>query len=227
MPRKRVLIPEHIKALMEQNGITYDTFYYRTRVRKPAMDMYEAATSPLMKDGQASPKYAKWVALAKKNGIKRSTFYTRIHTGCPPELAAVLKPDRHRVLSDDEIATAKAHGLELGMVRRRIDAGWSREEAVTVKSGERKAIGGYSSLASKNGIDLNTFYSRVAHDWDKQKAATYPAGSLEYLTLEENKIMIARGLHHTQVNARIKSHNWSVEKALMTDDMLRELYKNK
>ena len=225
MPKGKVIkVPEHIKSLMKQNKISKETFYYRTRIQKPPMNMYEAATTPLKRNGEAV-KYGKALAIADKKGLSRATFYSRIHSGVPPMLAATLEPDNHRVLTDDEIATAKSRDLSLGTVRRRIEAGWSREDAVTVKSGERKALSYYSMLASQNDVPLNTFYARVNHDWDKLKAATYPSGSLEYLTLEENKIMIARGLHHTQVNARIKAHNWSVEKALMTDDMLRELYR--
>lgn len=96
--KKKTKFSEYIE-LRKQNGISAPTFHRRV---ERGMDPYEAATKPvrgkkniiISEVKSDKPNGSKhWINIAKKNGIKTRTFYSRIDIGWSYEEAAT-KPTR-------------------------------------------------------------------------------------------------------------------------------------
>jgi hypothetical protein len=96
--QKKPRIPREIVEMAERNGITYNTL--RWRVHTLGWDMERAATQPLQdRKAQAKRAYearrkypAHYKRMAEENGIKESTFHSRLRSGWDIETAATRPP---------------------------------------------------------------------------------------------------------------------------------------
>ena len=77
-----------------------------------------------------------------------------------------------------DYAIARDNGISKTLMYQRVKTnGWSIEKARTepVREVENKN-GEWIKLAIKNGINRNTFYTRIKSGWSAEKAATTPTG---------------------------------------------------
>lgn len=120
-------------------GIKRNTLFHR--VYRMGWTVEKALTTPVAKYND--PEMDKWKAIAKKNGIKVETFYSRVGKGWTYEDAATTQPlsrgqvlhrcnsSKPRVFTDEEIAIAKANGLKYTTILSRNRRGWPNERAIS------------------------------------------------------------------------------------------------
>ncbi|MED1612533.1 nucleoside permease [Bacillus paranthracis] len=128
----------------------------------------------------------------------------------------------NRWLTDEEYARAAANGINRIRLNSRVyDFDWDVEEAITAPIGtviheyERKH-GNWPKIALENGININTFYTRLQMGWTYQDAATKPArrkGDIEkkWLNIAKNN-----GIGYHTFLSRIRTQKWDMERAATT-----------
>jgi hypothetical protein len=194
-----------ILKLMEETGVSRQLFNYRTRYAKKKMSHYEAATTPNKGQGYKN-KYGDAVKIAKANGISESAFYSRVlQLDWSVEEAMTEPMHKDRVMTPEQAYIAASYGVTANQVAGRVRRGMPIELAIRKKPQKRVNRKESIKIAIENDIPRGTFNNRMSAGWDEVKARTYPVGSLECLTLEQNKLMIERGLSHMAVHGRIKA----------------------
>jgi IMP cyclohydrolase len=203
--RKYPDIAPEILKLMDENGISKQLYNYRTRYAKKKMTPYEAATTPNRGQGYKN-KYGDALKIARSNGITAAAFYSRVkHLKWSIERAMTEKTDQEEILTEEEKQIAVSNGITVHQAKGRVRRGMPVKKAITKKMQTRKHRTESIKIALENGIQRGTFNNRIAGGWNEYKARTYPVGSLECLTLKQNKLMIERGLSHMAVHGRIKA----------------------
>ncbi|WP_438435428.1 hypothetical protein [Gorillibacterium sp. sgz500922] len=107
------------------------------RIREYAWDKEDAITSPPRQN-----RYAQWAAAARANGIKYSTFRSRLRYGwdlekaatepvIPHDVAARRGSKANQVLSAEMIKQARQNGIYPQLLHWRIKHGWDPERAAT------------------------------------------------------------------------------------------------
>lgn len=84
------------------------------------------------------------------------------------------------VIMYEHYEIAEKNGISKENVYQRVKSyGWSIERAITTPIGSRwlGKYKGFHKTALKNGISLNSFYSRVRLGWKLEDAATKPIGT--------------------------------------------------
>lgn len=197
-------VPDFIWELCEKNGISKDTF--RSRVRTSKMNMFDAATKPLKKKGVPRNYTQEEYELCEKNDIPITTFYSRVKQGWERKHACTLPVDREIVLTAEDRATCRANGIDPKLARKRLDAKWSKEEAITIPPYGRRDINTWTGVARENDIPYSTFYHRIhVLKWTNEQAATIPSNGSNLLTVEQNKIAISNGIKARTIEARIRA----------------------
>ena len=85
---------------------------------------------------------------------------------------------KNTYISSVDYAQAKANGINKETLRSRIwNYRWDKEKAKTEPVKEKDYSNSkWIKLAVKNGVNRNTFYSRLNLGWSAEKAATTPTG---------------------------------------------------
>ncbi len=85
---------------------------------------------------------------------------------------------KNTYISSIDYAQAKANGICKETLRTRIwSYGWDKERAKTEPVREiENRYGKWIKIAISNGVNRNTFYSRLGLGWSVEKAATTPSG---------------------------------------------------
>ena len=126
--------------IAEQNNINVNAL--NLRIRTLAWPMEKAVTTPVTQRG----KWTKYLKIAEQNGIKSSTFYSRIRKGIEPNEAATTKTMSNSDLIKIINKKRRSHPQEL------------------------------MDLARKNGIPQANLCKRIRLGWDPNYAATTPVG---------------------------------------------------
>lgn len=197
---------EEIKQLMQENGVSQSLFNYRTRYAKKKMSFIEAASTP-PKKMSGSGKYGTAAKEAVANGIPQATFYSRLKNKekWTVERAKTEPVQQKEIMTEADKAEAIRNGITVEQAKGRIRRGMSKKRAITQKVMKRINRKESIRIARENDIPRSTFNNRISLKWNEYKARTYPVGSLECLTLRQNKLMIERGLSHMAVLGRIKA----------------------
>jgi hypothetical protein len=128
------------------------------------------------------------IEIAAQHGISATTFYNRVRQlGWPKEKAMTTPPRKRTFHSAKWINTAEKNGICYGTYKYRVNQlGWSPERAATQPLQDRKTQAKMAYEASRkyppeiveklkqNGINYNTFRTRIYRGWDMLKAATTP-----------------------------------------------------
>lgn len=119
----------------EANGI--DNVTLDRRVRLLGWSKKRAVSEEMRK----FTRYGEWVQIAKKNGINKQTFYTRVRKGWELEEAATKKPNKHllkgvhpkrRVISKEALQLAEKNGIPYATLYARIKRkGWDENKAAS------------------------------------------------------------------------------------------------
>lgn len=80
-------------------------------------------------------------------------------------------------------------------------------------------------LAKENGINENTFYSRVHNEWDPKDAATIPARKLNDRK-DLVKIAEENGISASTFRSRVNSYGWDPMKAATTKPKIKRTKEN-
>jgi hypothetical protein len=231
MPKWKYEEPsEEIKQLMKENGVSRTLFNYRTRCAKEKMSFREAATIPprgKRPSHTGNSKYGKAIEEAEANGISRKNFYQRVNRYKMTVEKAKTKPLKIKGrLTEEEKEIAISNGITVEQAEARIRRGMPKEKAITkkmmVKTKRKHSI----EIAESNGIQRPTFNSRILGGWNEYKARTYPVGSLECLTLRQNKLMLERGLSHAYVMNRLRK-GLSPDEAIVKEGAIPKKKKEK
>ncbi|MES5896945.1 nucleoside permease [Bacillus cereus group sp. RP43] len=129
-----------------------------------------------------------------------------------------------RWLTDEERARAKANGISTRTLYYRVYRSdkWELEEALTAPPGtvRHNYEGKYEEWikrAKKNGINANTFYSRIRIlGWNCEDAATKPVNETKIEKRYWIDIAKQNGICHSTFKSRVNIHGWDVEKAATT-----------
>ncbi|WP_088293637.1 nucleoside permease [Bacillus mycoides] len=128
----------------------------------------------------------------------------------------------NRWLTDEEYARAAANGVNRERLNSRVyDFEWDLELAITAPLGtvrheyERKHAK-WLKLASENGINLSTFYSRLELGWECRKAATKPVRKKSQAEKKWLNIAKQNGISYQTFMSRIHTRKWDLEKAATT-----------
>lgn len=129
--------------IAKRNGLPKYLVYQRVMVY--GWDIERAITQP--KKEQKS--YGTLVRIAKQNGIKPNTFYSRIHL---------------RGMTPEEAAVAPLQSFE------------EKQRAASIVAAKRKQKHPewVYKLAKENGISLKRLNYRIRKGWDMKEAATVP-----------------------------------------------------
>ncbi len=141
-------------------------------------------TSPDPRIRYVAPSGESWVSIARRNGIRSSTFRNRICAGWEPEDAATrpAQPSQPLPLAPSGrtwVSIARDNGIHQATFHKRLRAGLTPEQAASSPSnrlpqspnGER-----WRDIALRHAISRSTFYTRVANGWDPADAATTRLG---------------------------------------------------
>lgn len=89
--RHKKTIDANLMEIARQNGIPEHVV--EGRIFDKGWDIQRAITTASRKK---SAEVVKWRGVAKENGINYNTFYKRIQTGIPMEIAATTKPEQQK-----------------------------------------------------------------------------------------------------------------------------------
>lgn len=153
-------------SIAEQNGISRGTL--ENRIRDLGWGTKKATTTPV----QLNTDYGQWPEIARKNGIKTKTFYSRAKK-MGPELAATTPiKDRaeimkamteiRRIHPQKYLDLAKENGITRFTFRERVKRGWSYEDAATRPLMSKKEA---SALAERKPYIFGRGM-KCRHQWD-------------------------------------------------------------
>ncbi len=128
----------------------------------------------------------------------------------------------NRWLTDEEYARAAANGVSRERLNSRVyDFEWDLELAISAPIGtfrheyERKHSK-WLKLASENGINISTFYSRLGLGWECNEAATKPVRQKSKSEKKWLNIAKQNGISYQTFMSRIHTRKWDLEKAATT-----------
>lgn len=125
-------------------------------------------------------------------------------------------------LTLEDYETAERNGINRRIATRRVDEGWSVEDAITVPVKKREPFAPiwdeWQEVARSNGISRDTMYQRIRKfGMTAEEAATRPlAETKSRWTDEQRQLMERNGLDTNTVNMRIKHLGWTEQAALHT-----------
>lgn len=128
-------------------------------------------------------------------------------------------------LTDEQVATAKANGVSYkNLYNRFYVMGWDAERAITEPVGKEFVWTKHKEKCQKNGINSNTFYSRIYNGMTPEEAANTPLITPDKrrkvtkrkFTDEIIKKAAENGVGYATLVTRVTSHHWSIEKAINT-----------
>ncbi|MDM5195485.1 nucleoside permease [Bacillus hominis] len=126
----------------------------------------------------------------------------------------------NRWLTDEEYARASANGISRGALKYRVyEAEWDLEEALTAppKSVRHNKFEGlhmeWRKVATENGINSATYYSRLEYGWGYQEAATKPVKKSKGLGKLWLALAKPNGIGYNTFMSRVITRKWDVEKA--------------
>ncbi|MED1381140.1 nucleoside permease [Bacillus mycoides] len=129
----------------------------------------------------------------------------------------------NRWLTDEEYARALANGISRKALHYRVyEAEWDLEEALTAppKSVRHNKFEGmhmkWRKVATANGINSATYYSRLEYGWGYQEAATKPAKVSKGLGKSWLALAKPNGIGYNTFMSRVITRKWDVEKAATT-----------
>jgi len=122
-------ITEEEFAIAEANGISKRTF--KRRIYQDDWD-FELAMTAKPRSVRQENKHEKWLVIALKNGISRSTFYSRLNTGWE-YIDAANKPVRKKGKTENKwLEIAKQNGINYQTFQSRVKTyKWDLETAAT------------------------------------------------------------------------------------------------
>lgn len=107
------------------------------------------------------------LAIGKARGL-------RIKEVNADELIRLYRGD-NMLVTDEQAERAAANGVNYRALYERVaKRGWSVEQAINTPVQRRRNLSEWISLAEKNGINRNTFYTRIRDGMDPERAATLP-----------------------------------------------------
>jgi hypothetical protein len=123
---------------------------------------------------------------AERNGISRTTFYNRVRQlGWSKEKAMTTPPQKRKFHSNKWIKIAEKNGICYSTYKYRVnELGWEPERAATQQLQDRRSQAKRAhesarkypleiiNLLKRNGINYDTFRSRIYAGWSMEKAAT-------------------------------------------------------
>lgn len=141
-------------------------------------------------------QFSSLAELCRYTGVGYSTAYARLAKGTSIEDS--VKPNgrangRRSIRCKDHLGKeyaskkemAEAYGLTWFAVHRRLDLGWTLEQALTTKVGDSKDCAvdhlgnkfcSISKMLDFYGIDRNTYSVRLNRGWSLEDALTVPKG---------------------------------------------------
>ncbi|OOR18138.1 nucleoside permease [Bacillus mycoides] len=127
-----------------------------------------------------------------------------------------------RWLTDEEYARAAANGVSRERLNSRVyDFEWDLELAIsspigTVRHEYERKHAKWLKVASKNGINISTFYSRLGLGWEIQEAAIKPVRQKSKAEKTWLNIAKQNGISYQTFMSRIHTRKWDLEKAATT-----------
>lgn len=79
---------------------------------------------------------------AKENGVGRTTLKDRVLVQKMDIEEAIAKPVRDLAFTQEQRDTAKANGISMSILSKRVNSGWDIEKAMTKKPRKKKGNGG-------------------------------------------------------------------------------------
>lgn len=126
------ITPEEYKEA-KKNGIDKHTL--EQRIRTYGWDKDKALNTP--KKIRVN-RYLEYLKIAKENNISKTLFYSRLSSGWDALRAATTPKIKNNgpksKFSDEVVAKYKRNGISPSTFRWRIRAGWSIEDACTIKT---------------------------------------------------------------------------------------------
>lgn len=169
------LTPEHYE-IAAKNGVSEQALY--RRVYEEHMSIQRAITQPMQK--KSPPLWPIWKELAEANGVKQPTFTYRVrklnmtpeeaatmHTPTRQELVQRLKEKKARVLTDEQIATARRNGINYRCFHKRVQEGMPIEEAMTKPVMTKAETAAYARSKRKKDSYVRRSISAF---WDEKKS---------------------------------------------------------
>lgn len=147
---KYIFITDEEYEIAEKNGISKGNV--DQRVHAYGWEIERAITQPIRKQRKHTYNQ-KYLDLAKENGISLSVYRYRVkEAGWDEERAATtpvlslqeigqMNAERLTKFTPEQIETFEKNGIPQGTVRKRLELGWSMEEAITLpalKTGQRR-----------------------------------------------------------------------------------------
>nr|WP_306474301.1 nucleoside permease [Bacillus pseudomycoides] len=174
-------------ARAAESGISKSAL--RRRVYDYGWDLEEALTAPPGSvRHEFERKHEKWLKVALKNGIKSSTFYSRLNLGWSYENAANKPVHKKNKTEKNWLEVALENGIRYQTFTSRVRMyGWDLERAATTpvmtaresgkKARQMKAIFTDEQLAKakSNGVSRQVLRRRVVvMGWDLEEAMITP-----------------------------------------------------
>ncbi|PFZ08416.1 nucleoside permease [Bacillus pseudomycoides] len=128
----------------------------------------------------------------------------------------------NRWLTDEEIARASENGINRRTLMQRVyESNWDLEEALTapigsVNHGYERKYSKWLKIASKNGINQGTFFSRVSAGWESEEAANKPVNKMSDVMKEMLKVAKSNGISYQTFYSRVMKYKWDMEAAATT-----------
>ncbi|MGM1047623.1 MAG: hypothetical protein ACQEXX_15935 [Bacillota bacterium] len=131
-------------------------------------------------------------------------------------------------ITPEEYQEAAKNGIRPAMLDRRVrEQGWSKERAMSTPPRKLTDRSRWRKVAEVNGINYDTFMTRVRRGWTEEKAANHPLQTLDevreqalqatehmriypevYLRLAEQNGIPYHTFHH-----RVKYCRWDIDRA--------------
>lgn len=171
------LTPEHYE-IAATNGISEQALY--RRVYHERMPIKRAITQPLQK--KSPPLWPIWKEVAEANGVKQATFTYRVRklkmdpeeaatmkTATRQELAQRMNENKVRVLTDEQIDTARKNGINYRCLHRRVEEGMPIAEAMTKPTMTKAETAAYARSKRKHDGYVRRSISAF---WEEKKSKT-------------------------------------------------------
>jgi hypothetical protein len=218
-PVRRVLTAKQ-REIARENGLSIELVHGRLRAK---WSIERAITIP---KGCKITKEEK--AIAESNGLDANHVYSRMRCGWSVKQAINIPLDSHRLVTDEQIETARKNGIEYGTFYSRVaNYGWDVEDAMTipVSSSKGNNTGAHWSKIPKdvkekakaNGISLSLLHKRLyEYEWSLERAVTQPPRPVLRFTNKQKEQVIKNGLDYKTIKERVEKLKWTVDEAIST-----------
>ncbi|MDM5270496.1 nucleoside permease [Bacillus wiedmannii] len=126
---------------------------------------------------------------------------------------------KKRILSQSDYKQAEANGINKNTLRNRVyNCAWDVEEAITTPPRKKRVSKKSQSeiwleIAVKNGMNPNTFYSRLNLGFTPEEAATKPVKQTSEFIKKMAKLAEKNGINYQTFHSRIRNYKWDIELA--------------